>query len=296
MGAIPEGHRRTPRRIRGGRARHSADASATGSAKASPARPLWRRPISVGAAALVLLVAGSVSVYLSMHSEPALAFKSATGWSSATSSISMPIRVSMRRWARPSASGSRNRASSTSSPISRCGRRWRACSATRRLDRSRGGLGDCIAGAGARGDRAFDRSVRIQAAFGRRVDRPRWRAHRIDPHRGCRWTQRHPAGDGPATSARPKSSRRIAAARSSRRRNRWRESRRPTSRPCALRARAGLGAGGRLDQSARLFKYATELDPGFAMAYGRLGAALLTVERYAEARLALENALTSRGD
>ena len=45
------------------------------SAKASPAKPLWRRPISVGAAALVLLVAGTVSVYMSMHSEPALAFK-----------------------------------------------------------------------------------------------------------------------------------------------------------------------------------------------------------------------------
>ena len=45
------------------------------SAKSWPAKPMWRRPISVGAAAMVLLVAGTVSVYMSMHSEPALAFK-----------------------------------------------------------------------------------------------------------------------------------------------------------------------------------------------------------------------------
>ena len=86
------------------------------------------------------------------------------------------------------------------------------------------------------------------------------------------------------------------SARSSRRRNRWRESRLPTSRRCArLRARCDLEREGDFDQSARLYKYATELDPGFAMAYGRLGAALFALERYAEARVALESALTIEG-
>ena len=62
-----------------------------------------------------------------------------------------------------------------------------------------------------------------------------------------------------------------------------------------MRARCDLEREGDFDQSARLYKYATELDPGFAMAYGRLGAVLFAQERYAEARLALESALTIEG-
>jgi putative peptide modification system cyclase len=52
---------------------------------------------------------------------------------------------------------------------------------------------------------------------------------------------------------------------------------------------------GEFEQARRLFAFATELDPEFATAYAGMGSALFSLERYAEARVALEKA-ASRAD
>ena len=58
----------------------------------------------------------------------------------------------------------------------------------------------------------------------------------------------------------------------------------------ALARGAQLQREGDLEQSVRLFKYATELDPDFATAYARMGSVLFAAELYPEARAALEKA------
>jgi tetratricopeptide (TPR) repeat protein len=63
----------------------------------------------------------------------------------------------------------------------------------------------------------------------------------------------------------------------------------------ALARGAQLQREGDFDQSVRLFKYATELDPEFATAYARMGSVLFAAEMYPEARAALEKSLTFEG-
>jgi len=62
----------------------------------------------------------------------------------------------------------------------------------------------------------------------------------------------------------------------------------------ALSSAVQMMRDGRFEDSRLMLKHATELDPGFATAYADMGSVLMTLERYPEARVALEKAASLR--
>jgi len=266
------------------------------SPKAWRAKPWWRRPVSLAFAAVTLLATVAVPLYISMRSEPVLAFNerdwvvigdlvNVNGDKTLDAALAMAFRIGMEE--------SRFVNVVSELEVRQALARMQRDVATR-IDRE-------VASEIALREQARAVIVPSVAQFGHKL---RLSAELIDPH-GARTISTQTADVDNPNDALPAMDRLLRGTRTS-----LGESLKQigsTSQPLekvttanleALRALSRarqLERDGDPEQSGKLLAYAIELDPNFATAYARLASVLFSQERYPEARAALAKALTIDG-
>jgi putative peptide modification system cyclase len=262
------------------------------SPKAWPAKPLWRHPVAALLAAASLIVAG-VGLYVSTRSEPALAF-SERDWViigdfvnvNADKSFDGPLGTAFRIGVEESQFVNVVPDLAIRQTLARMQR-----DIATRIDRE---IGSEIA------LREQARAV-IMPSITQYGNKLRLAVELIDPN-GARTVSTYTADAEGVSELLPTMDRLLRGIRT--KLGETLNQIQATSQPLdkvvtpnleALRALTRalqVERDGDSEQSARLLRYAIELDPSFATAYARLGSVLLSQERYSEGLDTLEKALT----
>jgi putative peptide modification system cyclase len=266
------------------------------SPKAWRAKPWWRRPVSLAVAAATLLATATVPLYVSMRSEPVLAFNE-RDWVVIGDLVNVNADKSL-----DAALGTAFRIGMEESRFINVVPDLEVRQALARMQRDGATRVDREVGSEiAMREQARALIVPSVAQFGQKL---RLSVELIDP-RNARTVSIQTADADDPTDALPAVDKLLRGMRTG-----LGESLRrieSTSQPLDKVTTSNLEAlqalsralqvvrEGDFEQSGSLLVHATELDPNFATAYARLGSVLYSQQRYAEARAALEKALSIDG-